>query len=224
MEQALNSRKNIIITTVFAALALGTTAFILNWSEHSRNLANAGVFFVKLLPFVFALIGIAHFPSFKLRTVFRQVALLLLFFVAWCYFTPKLFYAFMEHPSDFNSYYLVIQMMMPYIILALAAAFRIGGGRTKDVLVFGGCGLLILVSGLEDLFSVLLRTMADPGYVFPEVWSWADHMSVFIGRALTKNEAYVFIGIHVALIAVVLWFAYAARSPFKASQKEGAPQ
>jgi hypothetical protein len=39
----------------------------------------------------------------------------------------------------------------------------------------------------------------------PEVWSWASHMTVFLGHPPTKYQAFAFIAIHVALAALVLF-------------------
>jgi len=39
----------------------------------------------------------------------------------------------------------------------------------------------------------------------PEVWTWASHITVFLGHPATKIEAFAFIGVHVILALLVLF-------------------
>ena len=43
------------------------------------------------------------------------------------------------------------------------------------------------------------------GAYIPKVWFWADHMKIFLGHYPSKNEAFVFIAVHVVLALLILF-------------------
>ena len=92
------------------------------------------------------------------------------------------------------------------MILSLALAYRLGGGEGSGVRRLAYAMLLLMLSGLEDLAFLTVNPHTDPRWTpIPEVWSWASHMTVFLGHPPTKYEAYGFIAAHVALAALVLF-------------------
>ena len=63
-----------------------------------------------------------------------------------------------------------------------------------------------MLSGSEDLAFRLLNHLG-----VPPRWDWAYHIKVFYGHFPSSTEAYVFLGIHLILAALVLtaparWF------------------
>jgi hypothetical protein len=44
------------------------------------------------------------------------------------------------------------------------------------------------------------------------VWTWAHHMTVFVGHPLTRNQAFAFIAVHVVLALLVLFLPATALS------------
>ena len=205
--------RNILFSVLCLILACACTVFILNWSEHAQTIANLGVFFFKLLPFVFALMALCFFPFEKINIPIKLLFCVFAFSIFFCYGAAKLIFFYCEQ-SPYEDFYLLLQVLTPLFILSLALALRCGGMKSKDVGVFGAIAIIFMISGIEDLTSQFLRIAIVPGYQIPEKWEWANHMTVFLGRVLTKNEAYIFIAIHFVIIALILFFAYAKKSPF----------
>ncbi len=206
--------KNILISLFSLILAGICTLFILNWDEHTLKIASLGIFFFKLLPFVFALIALCFFPFEKINTPIKLLFCVFAFGIFFCYGVAKLIFYFIEQVT-YEEFYLLLQLLTPLMILSLALALRCGGMKGKDVGIFGTIAIVFMISGIEDLTSQYIRIALVPGYKIPETWDWANHMTVFLGRVLTKNEAYIFIAIHFVIIALILYLAYSKNNPLK---------
>ncbi len=181
--------------------------------HNSLEIPSIWVFLFKLLPFIFALAFISLFPFDKFKTPLKLLLILFAFAVIFSYCIGKLIYYFVDKPV-YVEFYLLLQIMTPLIILSLALALRCGGMDTKDVAIFGVTGIILMVSGIEDLVSQIVRVIIVPGYTIPETWNWARHITVFLGHVTTKNEAYVFISIHFVIIFFILYFAYTKNNPY----------
>jgi hypothetical protein len=157
------------------------------------------VLLVKLVPFVLAVEAIAHMElSAAARKLIALVAVPVTFLVYFLYFVPKIFFG--------EGVYYLILTMTPFLILSLVLAYRLGGGSGGVARRLGYAMLLLQLSGLEDLAFLVINEHTDPQWTpIPEVWTWADHMTVFLGEPLTKVQAYVFIAIHVVLALVILF-------------------
>lgn len=90
--------------------------------------------------------------------------------------------------------------LVPVIILTMLLSFRLGGGQTQPIVRLGTALILLQLSGLEDLAFLLLHDVRP----IPEVWTWASHMTVFLGHAPSRTEAYAFIAVHVLLAIAAL--------------------
>jgi hypothetical protein len=202
-----------IVALGFLLAALVLTGVVLTWGHDSLEIPNVWVFLLKLLPFACAAAFIALFPLDRLKTPLKLLAVLGAFGVIFAFFIGKLIYYFLERPV-WVEFYLLLQFMTPVIILSLALALRCGGMKTRDVAVFGATGIVFMVSGIEDLVSQIVRMVIVPGYAMPATWDWARHMTVFIGHVPTQYEAYAFIAVHFALIALILYVAYAKNNVF----------
>jgi len=210
--------KNVVISFICLFITLGLTVFILNWDKHTLEIMNLGVFFIKILPFVFAMAAICFFPFDRVNVPLKLLFVLFSFGVIFSYGFCKLIFLFLKQ-VEYQEFYLLLQMITPIIILSLALALRCGGMLAKDVAVFGAIAFIYMVSGIEDLMAQVVR-MSSPGYVFPETWDWATHMTIFVGRPLNKYEAFVFIGIHFVIIALILYIAYAKNNIFMRLSKK----
>jgi len=200
--------KNLVISIVCFLIAASLTAFIVKWDQHALEIANIGVFFFKLLPFVFGLAAICFFPFDDIKNVPLKLLLVLSTFgFFFCYGMAKAIFLFVGK-VPYQEFYLLLQLLTPTFILSLALALRCGGMTAKDVAIFGTITIIFMISGIEDLTSQWIRIAIVPGYIVPEQWAWANHMTVFLGRVPSKNEAYVFIAIHFVLMAIILYFAY----------------
>lgn len=188
---------------VLMTIAVGLAAYIWLAMPHDREVESLGVFLFKLLPFIFAAEGIARldvdlFNRFKAANWIMPIC----FMVFFLYFVPKIFFYMDDHP---NLYYHILTLT-PFLILAFALSNRLGGGTpgTARRLAYGM--ILIMVSGAEDLAFLTVNDLTGTDFhPIPEVWDWATHMEVRLGHPPTKNEAFVFIGVHLLLAAFVLF-------------------
>ncbi|MEU7740671.1 hypothetical protein [Nonomuraea sp. NPDC049158] len=193
---------------IFAALAVLAAAFVWFGLPHDRQVKSLWIFLVKLLPFVLATEAISRLDvEWARRLKLHVLAIPAAFLVYFLYFVPKIFFFGSEVAGTREAYYDLyyhVLTLTPLIIVSLALAFRLGGGAAGTVRRLGYGMLLLMLSGLEDLAFLTVNNHVDPAYsTIPEVWEWATHMSVFIGHAPTKYEAYAFIAVHVVLALVI---------------------
>ena len=188
---------------VLAVLALGSAAAVWLGMPHQKAIPNVGVLLLKLVPFVLAVETIAAMNfSAKVRRAIALAAVPVSFLVYFTYFVPKIFFS-IDSPEG-GTYYLVLTLT-PFIILALVLAHRLGGGTAEMARRLGYAMILLQLSGLEDLAYLTVNDHTDPQWTpIPQVWSWADHMTVFLGHPLTKAQAFTFIAIHVVLAVLIL--------------------
>lgn len=194
-QSAFRTHRTFIILTVAAFAAAAGVYF---GFPHEKEIPNIWVFLAKLVPFVLAVeaIAAADLPA-RVRRGIALAAIPICFLVYFTYFVPKIFFGE-------GVYYLVL-MLTPFLILAFVLAWRLGGGSGGMARRLGYACILLQLSGLEDLAYLTINPHTDPKWTpIPEVWSWADHMTVRVGHELSKNEAFVFIGVHVVLAVLVL--------------------
>ncbi|MGX7826270.1 hypothetical protein ACTG9Q_14370 [Actinokineospora sp. 24-640] len=194
-QSAFRSHRVFLVLTVAAFAAAAAVWF---GFPHEKELPSLWVLLVKLIPFVLAVEAIAAMDLAEV--VRRRIALAAIpvcFLVFFTYFVPKIFFG--------EGVYYLILTLTPFLILSFVLAYRLGGGTGGTVRRLGYACLLLQLSGLEDLAFLTINPHTDPKWTpIPEVWSWADHMTVRVGHELTKNEAFVFIGVHVVLAVLVL--------------------
>jgi hypothetical protein len=194
---------------VLTALAMVCAAIVWFALPHDREVKSLGIFLFKLLPFVLAAEAIARLDVELFRRLqLVRVIVPLSFVVFFLYFVPKIFF----YAQDFPNLYYHVLALTPIIIVALAMAYRLGGGTPGNVRRLAYSMLLIMLSGAEDLAYLKVNHHTDPQWNhIPEVWDWASHIKVFLGHYPTKYEAYVFIAVHLALAIFILaaptrWF------------------
>jgi hypothetical protein len=188
---------------IVLAIAAGAAAAVVWFGmPHSRDIPNVGVLLIKLVPFVLAVEAIARMAlGERARRIVAAVAMPVCFLVYFGNFVPRMFFA---NNQGASIYYLLLTVT-PFLILSMVLAYRLGGGSSGMTRRLGYAMILLQLSGLEDLAYITLNPQTDPEFTsIPAVWTWADHMTVFLGRPLTKNEAFVFIAIHVVLAVLVL--------------------
>ena len=208
---------------VLTVAAFAAAAGVWFGFPHEKELPSLWVLLVKLIPFILAVEAIAAMNlSAAVRRGIALAAIPVCFLVYFTYFVPKIFFGE-------GVYYLVLTLT-PFLILAFVLAFRLGGGSGGTARRLGYACLLLQLSGLEDLAYLTVNPHTDPKWTpIPEVWSWADHMTVRVGHELTKNEAFVFIAVHVVLAVLVLtlpdrfWRRLIGRRPAPQEQTEPEP-
>jgi hypothetical protein len=190
----------------FALLAMAAVAgAALVWLAlpHEREVGSVGELLAKLVPFALATEAIARMDGHLARRRWlARIALPAAFLVFFCWFVPKIFY----YNEQFDRLYYYVLTLTPFIILSLALAYRLGGGTPGEVRRVAYACLLLMLSGLEDLAFLTLSPHTDPRFwPIPKVWSWASHMTVFLGHPPTRAEAFAFIVVHVVLAGLVLF-------------------
>jgi hypothetical protein len=197
------TRRRHLPFALLALAALATSAFVWIAMPHEREVKALWILLVKLAPFVLATEAVARLNlEAPARRRLATVALPGAFLVFFCFFVPRMFF----YSDDGPTLYYYVLTLTPFIILSLTLAYRLGGGPAGGVRRLGYSMLLLMLSGLEDLAFLTVNPHTDPRWTpIPEVWSWASHMTVFLGHPPTKYQAYAFIAVHVVLAALVLF-------------------
>ncbi|MDQ3450711.1 MAG: hypothetical protein M3455_07335 [Actinomycetota bacterium] len=181
------------------AATLVTASLVYALTPEAKDLTSLWAFLFHLVPFVLAVETVAALrPEWIQRGRLREITMLAVFLGFMIFLVPHLFGEFST--GDGDRFYRWMMITAPYVIIALTAALRLGGAAAASARRFGYAALILMVSGLEDLFYLLVNS--EP---IPERWTWAEHMIVRLGGHVPSNEeAYVFIAVHIALAVVVL--------------------
>jgi hypothetical protein len=198
------SRSRLSLACAVAAAALGAVIWFA--LPHDREVTSVGTLLFKLTPFGFATAAIALADDAALRRWrLHLIAIPAAFLLFFLYFVPRVFF-YSGSDGDFPRLYYHMLTAIPLIILALALSFRLGGGKPSTTARLAAGMLLLMLSGLEDLAFLVVNPHTDPRWTpIPEVWTWASHMTVFLGHPPTRSEAYAFIAVHVVLAGLVLF-------------------
>ncbi|MGX1774151.1 hypothetical protein ACWIGW_18710 [Nocardia brasiliensis] len=176
---------------VAAGLVWGTTG-------RAHGLPSVWALLASLIPFVLATETIASLrPEWFRCGRLVEICALAAFLVVFCFLVPKIFAAALD--DDFSRLYSWMRILVPLLILCLALMLRLGGAGPAVARRVGYVGILVMLSGIEDLAFQLLR-----GKPLAAQWDWADHMTVRLGHVASRNEALAFIVVHLVLAAVVL--------------------
>lgn len=191
-----------------AVLGGALTALIMLVLPADRALHGFGDFALKISPLVLAVVAIAFFP----RRPGWSVLLPLASIVVYMGYIDSAFFIQVDRLADaalmqaakaqFAEYYRFSIFANAFVVLSAVFAFRMGGAPSAQVLKLGCAGILVLLSGLNDL---TMWAMYDwPGGVRPETFDWASHVSVFLGYDPQLIDMLAFAWIHLALIAAIL--------------------
>lgn len=197
------NRVTLLAGLVAVALA-GLVRFVL---PYEQEITSVWSFLVKLTPQLAAIVAIAWLDvewARKLRLHLLAIPAVFLGFLL--YFVPKTFMLALDMEDKSGSFpdlYLHVIVFVPFLIVGLLLAYRIGGGSTEGVMRTGLAMSVLHVSGLEDLVAVSINRRVDG---IPELWGWADHITVRLGHVATRTEAYVFIGVHVVVALLLLFY------------------
>ncbi|MFC0623268.1 hypothetical protein [Kribbella deserti] len=187
------------VTLLAGALAVAGAAYIWLALPHERHITSAGLLLFKLLPFAAGVVAVAWVDQDLARRLRMPLWLMPLCFLGFfCYFVPKILR--FANQGDFANAYYHMLTLVPFIILTMLLSFRLGGGASGVVVRLGTALILLQLSGLEDLAFLLLHDVRP----IPEVWTWASHMTVFLGHPPSRAEAYAFITVHVVLAIAAL--------------------
>jgi hypothetical protein len=191
-----------------AAVGGALTALIMLALPADRTLHGFGDFALKISPLLLAVVMIALFP----RRRAWAVALPLASIAAYMGYIDSAFFIQVDRLADaarvqaaqtqFADYYRFSIFANAFVVLSSVFAFRMGGATSAQVLKLGLCGVLVLVSGLNDL---TMWAMYDwPDGVRPDLFDWASHVSIFLGRDPNLVDMLAFATVHLALILATL--------------------
>jgi hypothetical protein len=193
-----------------AGLAL--TLLIMVVLPPDRTLHGPQDFLLKVSPLVLAVLTIALFPRGAGGAGAAALGLLVLGFVFYLGFIDSAFVVQVGYlveaategrgGEQFDAFYRFAIFVNAYTVLSAVFAYRLGGAAAARALKLGGAGVLLLVSGLNDLTMWLMYPWPDGQR--PEVFSWASHVSVFIGHPPTLPEMLLFLAAHLLLVALLL--------------------
>ena len=173
-----------------------------------RTLHGFSDFLLKVSPLLFAVLTIALFPTRRGWSLYLPV----LGFVAYLGYidsafgieVDRLVEATQAHAEQgqFAQYYRFSIFVNAFVVLFGLFCFRLGGGSTTQSLKLGLSGILLLISGLNDL---TMWAMYDwPDGVRPDTFYWASHVSVFFGRAPGLADMLAFLAVHLVLMLAIM--------------------
>lgn len=172
-----------------------------------RTLNNLGEFLFKISPLVLAVLTIALFPRRNTLTLW-----LLLFGIIFYMGVIDSTYILRtvnwidasvagNGANQFPAFYQFTLFVNAFTILFALFAYRAGGASTARVLKLGLAGILVIVSGLNDLTFWAINTWPDGR---PMVFEWASHVAIFIGRAPSLYDMLGFLAVHLLLAIVIM--------------------
>ncbi|MFG1612177.1 hypothetical protein ACGFI3_05440 [Nonomuraea wenchangensis] len=195
-----------LVTLVMGVVAVALAGLVRFVLPYEQDITTLWGFLVKLTPQLAAIVAVAWLDVETARRLRLHLLVLPALFLGFLlYFVPATFIRAMDiedGSGTFEDLYLHVVVFVPFLIVALLVAYRIGGGSREGVLRTGAAMSILHVSGLEDLVAVSMNRRLDG---IPEVWAWADHITVRIGHPATKAEAYAFIATHVVAALLVLF-------------------
>lgn len=188
---------------VAAVPAVVTALLIMVVLPPDQTLDNVGDWAFKLCPFVFAVLTVSLFP----RGRFGPALIVFAVFGYMSYLDTELVMRvqdFARSPDqDFQPVYQFELFVTTFIVLFALLAYRLGGGRTANVLKVGIASILVVISGVNDLTFWALNDVWAAG-TKPTELKWASHMIVFLGGPPSVPAAVAFMAVHLVLAAIVV--------------------
>jgi hypothetical protein len=186
-----------LAAAVPAAVLAGLIMVVLPPDQTLDNLAE---WLFKLSPFLFAVAAVAVFPRGRFGPALVVVGVL----AYMGYLDTALILRILDYRADgeFSVVYQFQLFVVTYIVLFGLLAFRLGGARTATVLKVGVAGVLIVISGLNDLGFWAMNDWGADGR--PSTLDWASHIIVFTGGPPSVPGAAVFLVVHLVLAAAVV--------------------
>lgn len=196
--------KQMNISILYGFIAFAFAFYVYKFMGHDREVESLGVLLFKLIPFIFASLFIATIDVDLVKKGYANLFFIYAgFLIFFGLFVPRIFWEGFENESK-GLYYIVL-IMVPFIILLVGFAFRMGGAAPETTLRLLFSMLLIMLSGIEDLAYLVTTPGQGP---IPEVWHWASHIKVRLGHFPTKYEAYAFISVHLILAIFVTTYSF----------------
>lgn len=169
-----------------------------------RTIDNPGEFLLKISPVVFAVLSIGGFPQRpKLGNALLGVVVFGYLGVLDTIYVLKVLAlaGAADQGTAFASFYQIAIFINAFTVLAVLFGYRLGGAPSGRVLRLGFASTLVLVSGLNDITFYYWYGWPDGR---PARFTWASHITVFVGSPATPTVAIVFCAIHLVLAGLLL--------------------
>ncbi|GGT00665.1 hypothetical protein ACFFV7_31355 [Nonomuraea spiralis] len=187
-----------------AVLGAAAATLIMVILPADRTLDNPLEALWKVSPLVFAVLAVAGFPRRPGLGMALVCALVVGYMGVLDTVNVLHIFAYAESADQkaaFPELYQFMIFMNAFTVLAALFAYRLGGARSDRVLKVGLAGILIIISGLNDLGMWLLGDWPDGR---PAVLTWASHIAVFVGGPPSVAVAVIFCVVHFVLAGIVL--------------------
>lgn len=188
-----------------AVVGLVLTVLIMVVLPADRTVDNVGELLLRLSPLCAAVVAVALFPQGRWAPLLVAAGVLSYMGLVDTAYVLRTFEfvdsAVAGAEDGFARFYQFTLFVNAFTVLFALFAFRLGGASTARTFKAGVAGILIVISGLNDVTYWLLADWPDGR---PARLEWASHIEVFIGHPPSVTEAVVFLVIHLALASGVL--------------------
>ena len=191
-----------------AALGGALIALIMLVLPPDRTLHGFGDFLLKVSPLLFAVLTIALFPTRRGWSLYLPVLGVVVYLgyldSAFGIEVDRLAEAAQTHAeqAQFAQYYRFSIFVNAFVVLFGVFCFRMGGGSTARALKLGLAGVLLLISGLNDL--TMWAMYAWPDGIRPDTFYWASHVSIFLGHDPGLFDMLAFVAVHLGLVVMIV--------------------
>lgn len=170
-----------------------------------QTLGNLADWAFRLSPFVLAVLTVALLPRWR----FAPALLVLAVIVYMGFLDTAMVLRILDYGATpparqdaaFEHVYQFELFTATFVVLFGLLAYRIAGARSTSVLKLGVAGILVVISGLNDLTFWFAYDWPNGR---PAELRWASHISVFVGGPPSVATAVVFLVLHLALAGAVL--------------------
>lgn len=181
------------------------TVLIMGVLPADRTIDNLGEWVFRISPVVFAVVAAALFPSRPGRNLVLLALIVLGYMGVMDTFVIMRILTFAgaaDQDAAFPRLYQMTLLLDAFVIIAITFAYRMGGAKTGSVLRVGLAGILILISGLNDLTFYYVYSWPDGR---PARLDWASHIRVFIGGGSpTPTIAIIFCAVHLLIAGALI--------------------
>jgi hypothetical protein len=193
-----------VIPAIIGAGLTGLTLFVLS---PDRVINGIPEFLFKTTPLVAAVLAIALFP----KNASWSGWLLVLGFVFYMGYIDSAYFIQIDRLIDaaiadtykqqFPIFYTFNIFVNAFTVLLAVFAYRLGGASAARVIKLGLAGILVMISGLNDLTMWVMYPWPDGQRPF--VFKWASHVAIFIGGEPNLYHMLAFLGVHLILIGII---------------------
>jgi hypothetical protein len=189
------------------ALGLGATGLLMLALPPDRTVHGLADFALKVSPLLLAVATIALVPNDRPAALAPLLLGLLFYFgyvdsASFVHVSALVDAAVAQQgAAQFPSYYRWAIFVNAFTVLLALLAYRLGGASTVRTLKLGAAGVLLLLSGLNDLTMWAMYPWPDGR---PDTFDWASHVGVFLGRTPHLSDMLLFLAVHLALAGLLL--------------------